>query len=166
MSSEISLDKIRFNIKQIDNDHYEVFFNNQSYIVRKIYDFLTHEKISYNYFIFEWNQNYYNCYITEDKNYIYLTLDGKNTRVRKKETDYLSVELEVNVSIIYAPMAGKVIKIFKNIEQKVSRGETIMILESMKMENHITALKNGIIKKIFVKENHVVETHQPLVEMD
>ncbi len=59
MSSEISQDKIRFNIKQIDNDHYEVFFNNQSYIVRKIYDFLPDEKISYNYFIFEWNQNYY-----------------------------------------------------------------------------------------------------------
>jgi biotin carboxyl carrier protein len=56
-----------------------------------------------------------------------------------------------------APMPGMVIKIKKNIGNNVSQGESIMILEAMKMENDLRAQVSGKIKSISVKEGMAVE---------
>ena len=56
-----------------------------------------------------------------------------------------------------APMPGMVIKIKKNIGDNVSQGESIMILEAMKMENDLRAQVSGKIKSISVKEGMAVE---------
>ncbi len=58
---------------------------------------------------------------------------------------------------IKSPMPGLILKIIKNIDDKVEQGESIMILEAMKMENDIKSPKAGSIEKVFVKEGDAVE---------
>ncbi len=58
---------------------------------------------------------------------------------------------------IKAPMPGMVLKINKSAGEKITKDETILILEAMKMENDLRAPHNGIIKDIFIKEGTAVE---------
>jgi biotin carboxyl carrier protein len=58
---------------------------------------------------------------------------------------------------VKAPMPGMILKIKKNTGDKVQKGDSIVILEAMKMENDIKTPYSGLIKEIKVKENNPVE---------
>jgi biotin carboxyl carrier protein len=58
---------------------------------------------------------------------------------------------------VKAPMPGMVLKIKKNISDKVAQGETILILEAMKMENDLRSPRSGILSEIMAKEGSAVE---------
>ena len=58
---------------------------------------------------------------------------------------------------VKAPMPGLILKIRKNPGDKVEQGESVVILEAMKMENDLKAPASGIIEKIFVTEGSPVE---------
>jgi acetyl-CoA carboxylase biotin carboxyl carrier protein len=53
-------------------------------------------------------------------------------------------------------------KVFVEEGQKVSKGDTVCILEAMKMMNQVTAEQSGIIIKILVEDSEPVEFGQPL----
>ncbi|MFZ4620120.1 MAG: biotin/lipoyl-containing protein [Bacteroidota bacterium] len=65
-----------------------------------------------------------------------------------------------------APMPGMITKILKQEGMTVSPGDGILIVEAMKMENEIKALKAGILKKIFVKEKQTVEKNDNLFTIE
>jgi biotin carboxyl carrier protein len=58
---------------------------------------------------------------------------------------------------VKAPMPGLILKVKRKEGGKISQGDSIMILEAMKMENDLRAPSSGQIKKIFVKEGTAVE---------
>ena len=62
-----------------------------------------------------------------------------------------------------APMAGTVLRILVKEGQKVKKGENLIILEAMKMENEIVADEDGVVRRILVKENDSVESDQALL---
>ncbi len=66
---------------------------------------------------------------------------------------------------INAPMQGNIWKILKKAGDAVKSGETILILEAMKMENNIVAPKDGTIVSILVKEGDSVESGAVLAEI-
>lgn len=68
-------------------------------------------------------------------------------------------------SMIHAPMHGTVIKINVRPNEKVNKGDTLMILESMKMENKITATAKAFVKHIIVKQGDMVADNSPLIEL-
>jgi len=59
--------------------------------------------------------------------------------------------------IVKAPMPGMIIKIKKKAGEKVSPGESILILEAMKMENDIRSPVSGIIENMKIGEGRTVE---------
>ncbi|MBS3806131.1 MAG: biotin/lipoyl-binding protein [Bacteroidales bacterium] len=65
---------------------------------------------------------------------------------------------------ISSPMFGKVLSIEVNEQMTVKKGQTLMILEAMKMENNIQAPQDTTIKHIAVKEGDQVEDGQLLLE--
>lgn len=65
-----------------------------------------------------------------------------------------------------SPMPGKIFKIIKTAGSTVLKGETILILEAMKMEHSIRADKDGKIKKICHKEGELVQGGVVLVELE
>ena len=67
---------------------------------------------------------------------------------------------------LLAPMPGKIVSVNVKNGQKIKSGESLLILEAMKMENLITATKDVKIKKINVKANDAVEVDQILIEFD
>ncbi|NGX89309.1 acetyl-CoA carboxylase biotin carboxyl carrier protein [Rahnella sp. Lac-M11] len=75
--------------------------------------------------------------------------------------------------IVRSPMVGTFYrtpspdaKAFIEVGQKVTAGETLCIVEAMKMMNQIEADKSGVVKAILVESGQPVEFDEPLVVIE
>ncbi len=68
--------------------------------------------------------------------------------------------------LVKAPMPGKVIKINVAEQETVRKNQTLAIVEAMKMENEIKASIDGIIKMIHVAEGDLVDSENPMIELE
>lgn len=67
---------------------------------------------------------------------------------------------------IKAPMPGMILKIKKKPGDSIDHGETLIILEAMKMENDLRSPATGIIKEIFINEGSKVEKGSLLLSIE
>lgn len=67
---------------------------------------------------------------------------------------------------ISAPMPGKVLSIKTSVGTKVTKGQVIMVLEAMKMENEIVAPEDGTVAGINVNEGASVEAGAVLATLN
>lgn len=70
------------------------------------------------------------------------------------------------VSEIKAPMPGLILSLKVEEGQEVEEGQSLLILEAMKMENNFNSPRAGIIKSIAVKEGQAVDKGQILIEFE
>ncbi len=70
-----------------------------------------------------------------------------------------------SAAAIVAPMPGNINAVKVTGGQSVKKGDVLIILEAMKMENEIVAPKDGKVGQIFVQKGATVETGAPLVEV-
>ncbi|WP_025146343.1 acetyl-CoA carboxylase biotin carboxyl carrier protein subunit [Pedobacter jeongneungensis] len=68
------------------------------------------------------------------------------------------------VSEIKAPMPGLVLKVLVAENAEVKKGDNLLILEAMKMENILKSSTDGVIKKVLVKQGDKIEKNQILVQ--
>lgn len=66
---------------------------------------------------------------------------------------------------ITSPMPGSILGIKVNVGDKVTAGQTVILLEAMKMENEIVAPVDGTIASINVKTGDTVDTDQVLATL-
>ena len=66
---------------------------------------------------------------------------------------------------VNAHITGTVWKIEVRVGDAVSEGQTVVILESMKMEMPVESPAAGKVKAVLVKEGDSVEEGRPLVEI-
>ncbi|MFA6581013.1 MAG: biotin/lipoyl-containing protein [Paludibacter sp.] len=67
---------------------------------------------------------------------------------------------------VKSPLPGSVIKVYVTVGQSIKRGDTLLTLESMKMENNILSEKSGVIKAIHVVAGQTVMQEDALVDME
>ncbi|HEY9168247.1 MAG TPA: biotin/lipoyl-containing protein [Lutibacter sp.] len=107
------------------------------------------------------------------KNREYLVIVNSNNYNVKisNEIDQLIKEMGFNIgssikaNSIKAPMPGIILSVNVEENQEVKEGETLLILEAMKMENAIIAPKDGFVKSIFIKSGETVDKGVLLIEM-
>lgn len=105
----------------------------------------------------------------EEKNF-FIKVNGKKFKflVKDKYDDLLkSLGMDniasTKVANLKAPMPGLVINIAVEVGQTVQKGDALLILEAMKMENVIKSPTDGVIKSITVKKGDAVEKNQVLL---
>jgi len=64
-----------------------------------------------------------------------------------------------------APMPGVVTKILVKLNQEVTRGTQLLILEAMKMEHPIVASRDGTVSAIRCREGELVQPGNDLIEL-
>ena len=64
---------------------------------------------------------------------------------------------------VTAPMPGTVLNVKVTQGQSVKKGDILIILEAMKMENEITAPRDGVVSQIVAAKGAAVDTDAPLV---
>jgi len=80
---------------------------------------------------------------------------------------------EISGHIVRSPMVGTFYrtpspdaKAFVEVGQKVNAGDTLCIVEAMKMMNQIEADKSGVVKAILLESGQPVEFDEPLVVIE
>lgn len=66
---------------------------------------------------------------------------------------------------VKSPMPGTILEIKATVGQKVKTGQTLFIMEAMKMETEIVAQADGVVASIAVKSGDVTETDQLLATL-
>jgi biotin carboxyl carrier protein len=64
-----------------------------------------------------------------------------------------------------APMPGLIVSILVEEEQQVEKGQVLVILESMKMQNELKAPRAGVVRHIRIKPGETVEQRQILLAL-
>ncbi len=67
---------------------------------------------------------------------------------------------------VAAPMPGKILGVKANVGQAVKKGEVMLILEAMKMENEIVAPSDGTVASINVSVGDAVEAGATLATLN
>lgn len=73
--------------------------------------------------------------------------------------------VKVSAGTVLAPIPGLVMRILVKEGDVIQVGDTILVLEAMKMESEIASTASGIIKSINVKEGQTVQEHEVLIEV-
>ena len=71
-----------------------------------------------------------------------------------------------SANALTTPMAGTVVKVLVDAGAEVKSGDTLLVLEAMKMETEVTAPKDGKVKSVEVAVGDAVQGGQVLVEWD
>ena len=64
---------------------------------------------------------------------------------------------------VKAPMPGKILSVAVSAGQAVKKGETLLILEAMKMQNEIAAPHDAVVAEVRVAANQTVSTGDDMV---
>ena len=78
----------------------------------------------------------------------------------------MSAANTTKASKLKAPMPGKVLDVMVQPGQTVSKGEGLLILEAMKMENMLKAEQDGTIKSVNVSVGDAVEKNNVLIDYE
>jgi biotin carboxyl carrier protein len=65
-----------------------------------------------------------------------------------------------------APMPGQVRAVNVSAGDTVTKGQTLLVLEAMKMEIRIHSPQEGVVKKLFVQQGQTVEREQILIDIE
>ena len=111
------------------------------------------------------------CYEIELHADIDLPVQKTPTLVRPRiQTERKDSKIKKSVSSratqVKAPLPGVIVKIMKNVGDEVAKGETILTMEAMKMENNVLAEKEGTITAVKVSAGDNVLQNDVLVEIE
>lgn len=136
----IKLDQIFLN-----QNSSHILYQNKSYLV-EVVELIKEEKKA----IIKINGNIYTLNVEDQYNQLLKQLGMDNLAVNK-------------ILQVKAPMPGLVLSVLVAEGDEVQKGDSLLVLEAMKMENMIKSPTDGIIKKIEVKPGNTVEKNELLI---
>ncbi len=139
---------VDWDLLELRNDTFHIIKDNKSYNATLI-SFNAEEKTM----VLNVNGNEYEISI-KDKNDLLLQQLG------------ISVKTSSAIQLLKAPMPGLIINVSVNAGDEVKKGDTLLILEAMKMENVIKSPRDGKIKKVNVELRKAVEKNQVMLEFE
>ena len=135
----------QWDIIKVKDGSYHAIKDNKSYNVEVIKADATEKS-----FVLSVNGNKYQLHVK----------DKYDVLLKSLGLDNLTTNKIVNVK---APMPGLVLEIRVEEGVAVKKGEPILVLEAMKMENIIKSPTDGVVKKINVKKGLAVEKNQVMI---
>ena len=85
------------------------------------------------------------------------------TKYRHSRLQGLEHEGENDLS---SPMPGKVVKIPVKVGDNVTSGQTLIVVEAMKMQSEFKASADRVVKEILVNEGDTVDAHQIMIKLE
>ena len=137
-----------WNCVEVREGQFHILFKEQSLVV-DVVEANTAEKT----FVVRINNNNYNVQLKDQYDELLQSL-GMDSLDNQKESE------------IKAPLPGRVLDIILSVGDSVVKGDGVLVLEAMKMENVIKSPTDGVIKKITVVKGQAVEKNEVLVEFE
>ncbi len=106
------------------------------------------------------------AYVSSENAKRWVTINGQTFVLTKSSGTGRKSSGHDHVSDLMAPMPGLVRSVNVSEGESVVKGQTLLVLEAMKMEIRIQAKNDGVVKKLFVKQGQTVEREQMLIEIE
>lgn len=146
--------------------HYFVEYNNSKFKVNV-------DELSSNKFLFKINDRSSEVDISRNGGNLEVYLDGREMNVRVEPYSLAELRKKTGAAVggaeeavIRAPMPGLVLAAKVKTGDNVKKGQTLVIIEAMKMENMIKSPVDGIVKDVFVDSGQAVDKSDKLVELE
>ncbi len=137
---------VAFDMIEINKTNFNVLKGNKSYNVE-----IVNHNVAEKSFQIKVNQTIYNLSVKDKYDELLHQLGLDKAMVSK-------------VSNVKAPMPGLVLNILVEEGQEIKKGDALIVLEAMKMENILKSPADGKVKKVAVKKGIAVEKGQILIE--
>jgi len=144
---EVRIDgaEVQIDLRHIAAGHSHVIYQHKSYNIE-----LVSENKADKTAVVKVNGHIYRVGITDQYDLLLKQLGMDNSQVGK-------------IRNIKAPMPGLVLSVLVDEGQEVIKGDNLLILEAMKMENIIKSPSAGIVKKVTVSKGVKVEKNEILI---
>ena len=106
------------------------------------------------------------AYVSSDNTKRWVTVSGQTFVLTKSSGAKRRGAGHDHASELVAPMPGLVRAVNVGEGDVVTKGQTLLLLEAMKMEIRVQAPRDGVVKKLFVSQGQTVEREQVLVEIE
>ena len=104
------------------------------------------------------------------KNFLTKQKEARYMATHKEEQTQQTAEVQkeepITGKVVEAPMPGNIFKILVKPGDVVSKGQNVLVLEAMKMENNITSDYAGKVKRILTQEGKSVTAGAKLIEIE
>jgi acetyl/propionyl-CoA carboxylase alpha subunit len=132
-------------IVEVQPGMFSILLNNKSYNAEVVH----HDK-SEKTFLIKINNNQYKIQVQ----------DRYDELLKELGMDALHAK---KVSDLKAPMPGLVVEVAVSEGQEIKKGDKLVVLEAMKMENILKSPADGVVKKVNVKKGNTVEKNEVLI---
>jgi biotin carboxyl carrier protein len=137
---------LNWDLQKISENHYHILFNNKSYSAEIVN--LNHETKT-----------------------VQVKINGHPYQIKLQDRfDLLLEKMGINgnsknqINSLKAPMPGLILDVKVQQGDQIKVGDSLIVLEAMKMENIIKSPREGVIKSISIKKGQSVEKNQILLE--
>ncbi len=87
-------------------------------------------------------------------------------RKAQAEAESAKPKIVFEGELIKAPLPGRIIEVNVKVGDSIKSGDTVVVLEAMKMENDIRSHYSGIVKRVMVSKDNYVENDEVLIEFE
>jgi pyruvate carboxylase subunit B len=159
--------EIPVQLKSLASREYQFLIQDTAYAVRLIYidagevDFMVN------------GQTYFAGITRAEGDYSKVTINQKEFILMRNDilVDESLVHADTtaagsNENRIIAPIPGRIFRINIKEGDKISKGDVVLVIDAMKMENNILSKREGVVKKILVSKDDMVEAGTKLIELE
>jgi len=109
-------------------------------------------------------------YVAADVARIHVHVNGRVVRLEQTDSDKQNFSRDAiefgSRDQIMTPMPGKIVKILVKEGERVTAKQSLVIVESMKMENELKSPANGTVKSIHFASGDLIGTDQPIIKIE
>jgi biotin carboxyl carrier protein len=144
----IKVDDLKYDldIVEVENGVYSILYNGNSYNVELIRG-ESSKKFIVNTFAKTFNAE---------------VIDAESKYIQNRNQ---GMEAEGSNQVV-SPMPGKIVKIPVKVGDVVEAGQTLIVVEAMKMQSEFKATGDKIVQAILVKEGDTVDSHQLMIKLE
>ena len=116
------------------------------------------------------NGKAFTVYLAEADGKRYFSIGGEQFCIQEAKSESVQASAHDSSAIAEAPVAaspmpGKVVKLLVKEGEEVEKGQGLVIVEAMKMENEIKSPVKGTVEKVNFQPGDLVDAAQPIVEI-
>ncbi len=100
---------------------------------------------------------------------VYVNGEEQRFHIQKGKPKFLGgkkVDAAAKGARVMPPMPGRVVSVDVKVGESVKKGQGLLVLEAMKMQNEIVAPADGLVKAVNVKPGQTVDGNAVLVEIE
>lgn len=105
-------------------------------------------------------------FLTKKKEAAYQAQHKEEEHQNASPTIETAKEEPITGKVVESPMPGSILQVLVKAGDSLTKGQAVVILEAMKMENSITSDYTGTVKRVFAKEGTTVSSNAPLIEVE